>query len=154
MGKKGIKSEKGQGEAWEEAKTERLSLKLTPTCKQLLEQTAIAQNTSISEVIEHAARTQNLKTVGRTPPTLAQVVAFIEECSVTEAGRIARVAIARLELESTNSAALTAQAFLQKLTSASVSEAEVIEAADILGLDTSKLNQLVKAAQAERKNGV
>jgi hypothetical protein len=56
MGKKGFKSAKGQGEEWQEPKSERLSLKLTPKCKQLLQQKADSMNTSVAEVIEHTVR--------------------------------------------------------------------------------------------------
>lgn len=56
MGKKGFKSAKGQGEEWSEPKSERLSLKLTPLGKRLLQERADSLGISISEVIERTAR--------------------------------------------------------------------------------------------------
>lgn len=56
MGKKGIKSRKGQGESWNEAKTERINVQVTPTCKNLLKEQADALGISITEFLERSSR--------------------------------------------------------------------------------------------------
>jgi hypothetical protein len=76
MGKKGLRSERGKGEEWDEAKSERLNLKLTPTGRRLLQEQADKLDISISEVIERTARGLiNFSTQENTNrlPTLEQV---------------------------------------------------------------------------------
>jgi len=56
MGKKGVRSSEGQGEIWDESKTEVVSVKLTPTGKRLLGEKAKSYGLSKGEFIERIAR--------------------------------------------------------------------------------------------------
>jgi hypothetical protein len=85
MGKKGIKSSKGQGEEWDEPKSERLSLKLTPQGKRLLQERANSLGISISELIERMVRGgvdfSNASTIKDRLPTIDQVKSAITRFS-------------------------------------------------------------------------
>lgn len=56
MGKKGVRSSEGQGEIWDESKSEVVSVKLTPTGKRLLGEKAKSYGLSKGEFIERVAR--------------------------------------------------------------------------------------------------
>ncbi len=56
MGKKGVRSSEGQGEIWDESKSEVVSMKLTPTGKRLLDEKAKFYGLSKGEFIERIAR--------------------------------------------------------------------------------------------------
>ena len=58
MGKKGYKSEKGVGDIWNEPKSERLSIRITPTGKELALERSQSENISLSEVLERYGRNQ------------------------------------------------------------------------------------------------
>ncbi|MBD2743666.1 hypothetical protein [Coleofasciculus sp. FACHB-1120] len=56
MGKPGKKSKRGKGEIYDEAKSEQLSIRLTPTAKRLLKDKALKKGVSIQELIERYSR--------------------------------------------------------------------------------------------------
>lgn len=56
MGRKGRKSTKGIPEDWDEPKTEKLTLQMTPTGRRLIGEIAQKFNISISELVERIAR--------------------------------------------------------------------------------------------------
>ena len=58
MGKKGYKSEKGVGDIWNEPKSERLSIRITPTGKELALERSQSEDISLSEVLERYGRNQ------------------------------------------------------------------------------------------------
>ena len=58
MGKKGYKSQKGVGDIWNEPKSERLSIRITPTGKELALERSQSEDISLSEVLERYGRNQ------------------------------------------------------------------------------------------------
>lgn len=56
MGKKGVHSQKGKGERWEEPKTAKVTLLLTPTGRKLAKERSQHLGVSLSEVLERWGR--------------------------------------------------------------------------------------------------
>jgi hypothetical protein len=68
VGKKGQKTKRGQGEIYDEPKSVRKTILLTPTAVNILIKLAKAKNISFSELIEQIARSQTADS--RTKPRL------------------------------------------------------------------------------------
>jgi hypothetical protein len=102
MGKKGIKSRKGQGESWDEAKTERINVQVTKTCKRLIKEQAHAIGTSISEFLERVSRKkldedELIQSVKARPLDAEQVKTAITRFSKKEWINIAKLCLELLD---------------------------------------------------------
>jgi hypothetical protein len=171
MGKKGIKSRRGQGEAWDEPKSERLNLQLTATGKRLFKEIADSLGVSFAEVIERFARgllkLDEKSSVSDRVLSIDEVRRSFARFSGIQLIRLGREILAQAEStmrqrenlpqeDETEDAGLLAIAFIQKLITAKADSDDALELSGVLDLEDSEaesLTEIVKLVQKHKRGG-
>ena len=175
MPKKGIKSTAGQGELWDEPKSETISLRLTPTAKELMDAECQRLGISRGELVERVVRVSgNLPTDPVTQDKLKIILASLHELSRSELAKVlislGRVLYSKTESHNTfesiaelvtqNWSVLELEGMTQKnLTAIAAGElptrADLIRIATILNMDCNQLSELANKSvqQKQVENG-
>jgi hypothetical protein len=177
MGKKGIKSRRGQGEAWDEPKSERLNLQLTATGKRLFKEIADSLGVSFAEVIERFARgllkLDEKSSVSDRVLSIDEVRRSFARFSGIQLIRLGREILAQAEStmrqrenlpheeDEIEDAGKLAIAFIQKLITAKADSDDALELSGALDLEDTEaesLTEIVKLVQkhkrGRKRNGV
>ncbi|MBD2180608.1 hypothetical protein H6S82_01975 [Planktothrix sp. FACHB-1355] len=172
MPKKGIKSKPGQGEIWDEPKSEVITLRLTPTARNLMESESQRLGISRSELIERVLRLSGSLPVEREQEdTLLQILKFIHNLSISEIAKVlttlGRVLNAKTQVVNVGSVAELVEQHKRNLelggmkidrinaiaTGAKPSKADIIQICTILDMDCAVIQELVRKSFGQVQNG-